>query len=47
MGWTEEDMRFSSDRAKPWNNLVNAYRPLTDKGTHTDTPHNLKANLRF
>ncbi|KAF8601656.1 hypothetical protein BDV93DRAFT_495506 [Ceratobasidium sp. AG-I] len=31
IGWTEEDMRFSSDRSKPWDKLVNAYRPLTDR----------------
>jgi hypothetical protein len=47
MGWTHEDMRFTSDRAKPWETLVSAHRPLTDRGMYADTSRKLKANCRF
>lgn len=47
MGWTWEDMRFSRDRSKPWDQLVGAHRPLTERGMCTDTSRNIKANFSF
>lgn len=47
MGWTEEDMRFSSDHAKPWEKLVDACRPFTGQGIYANISPRLKAEWRF